>query len=295
MDDLLRALVEPALTLEEALELIDTCDVGPSLGTADIPACSDSGAPNVTSKTKKRVRNPLNDVRRRQRRKAERQELKNQVQRYESLVERLTRSRKTRPNDTETNGPSQQSTWLYAALEEGRKRLQAEDKNAKLKSLLFERLQTTGTIRDALVKEKRLLSVSYVRVALALDSKLIVGCCSSFRGSDTTASVLRLAVQHIFEGTDAVFHSFSTSLDTAESMCRVKQQDRASGAFIELMTTTPLACDLDTAKSVLWGVIADEKWPGDHNAFNLKVRLLCATPIISTITLSGLTTTLFGR
>ncbi|KAG6613744.1 uncharacterized protein IUM83_18525 [Phytophthora cinnamomi] len=280
VDDLLRDLTESTLTLEEALELIDTCDVAPGLDSTDLPTCNDfeasqAAVTDVLTKPKKRVRNPLNDVRRRQRRKAERQQLKDQVQEYEALVERLKRCRQTQASDgdsIETRALTQQPTWLHAAIEEERKRRHAERVNAKLKALLVERLQATGVVRDALKKEKMLLSKieSAEKLILPTPSRALKSCLLE---ADSTFSGLSRALQHVFDTTDTVFRSFPTSsFESLQSISRVKQRDQSSGPCIELLTTTPLACDLQTAKNVLWEVIADKKWPADQNAFDLKAK-----------------------
>ncbi|EGZ07641.1 hypothetical protein PHYSODRAFT_362259 [Phytophthora sojae] len=278
MDDLLRDLAEPTLTLEEALELIDTCDVVSSLSTPDLPACNDPEAASQAAvaassedptKPKKRVRNPLNDVWRRQRRKAERQQLKDQVEEYEAQLERLKRCGQAQPD---AGALTPQRTWLHAVIQEQRKRRQAEQINAKLRQLLAERRQTAWAVRDALAKEKRLLSKleSSEEVMASMTSSALK---SSLSADDSRLSGLRLAVQRVFDSTDAVFGSFRASgFDSVESISRVKQRDQSGGQSIELLTATPLACGFQTAKRVLWGVLADKKWPGDQKAFDLKAK-----------------------
>ncbi|KAL4088258.1 hypothetical protein PRIC1_012682 [Phytophthora ramorum] len=265
-----------SLTLEEALELIDNCDGVPSLdvlecGPLDIAAGSGSDASSQSAlKSKKRVRNPQNDVRRRQRRKAERQQLKDQVQQYEALVVRLKRNGVA----TETRALTQQSSkspWLHVVVEEEQKRHKAEELNAKLRTLLVERLQTAGVIRDALVKERTLLA------KIDSNAELNLQVPSDRRQlrltPDDISSQLRMTVRGIFDDTDAVFRSFpANSFDSLECISRVKQQDETSGPCIELLTTTPLPCDFKTAKHVLWEVVADKEWPSKQTAFSLKTK-----------------------
>lgn len=77
---------------------------------------------------------------------------------------------------------------------------------------------------------------------------------SSLSADDSRLSGLRLAVQRVFDSTDAVFGSFRASgFDSVESISRVKQRDQSGGQSIELLTATPLACGFQTAKRVLWG------------------------------------------
>jgi len=157
------------LTLEEALELIDTCDTVPSLDVTGTDAGDPStGSDDAPTKPKKRVRNPQNDVKRRQRRKAERQQLKDQVQQYEALVELLKRDGRRKlgcvngggcVGSTALTARGAGASWLQNVVEEEQKLRKAEEVNAKLKSLLVGRLQAAGTIRDVLAKEKMLLAV----------------------------------------------------------------------------------------------------------------------------------------
>ncbi|KAG7376409.1 hypothetical protein PHYPSEUDO_013587 [Phytophthora pseudosyringae] len=285
MDELLPIVVEPtdaSLTLEEALELLDNCDVVPNLeaiacGPPDVSLFgAESDTLTVSTEAKKRVRNPLNDVRRRQRRKAERQQLKDQVQQYEAVVERLKSSR-TAQGDVESRALARQATaespWLHAAVGEEHKRRRAEQANATLKCLLVERLQTTASIRDALAKEKVLLAKADPAVGLTLP--VAPPNCLELSGvpDDATSLQLRLTVGSIFESTDAAFGSFASSnFDSLESISRVKQQDQTRGPCIELLTTTPLACNFNTAKSVLWDVVTAKEWLGKQNAFHLKTK-----------------------
>ncbi|GMF27947.1 unnamed protein product [Phytophthora lilii] len=286
MDDLLQTFaesVDASLTLEEALELIDGCDFVPNLDVDDLSVHSGSELSVQPTKPKKRVRNPLNDVQRRQRRKAERQQLKEQVQQYKALLERLKQSRQTSSsaeNHVDSKLLTQQSVkspWLFAVVREEQKRRQAEDTNARLKALLVERLETAGRVRDALMKENiRLAEIGTAKPApgmvpshtTVLQRTLQLCCTENY----PTTSRLQAAVQDIFFATDAVFGSFPANFDSVESISRVKQQDQTSGPCIEMLTTTPLACDLQAAKSAVWEVIADEQWPAKQASFYLKTK-----------------------
>jgi len=83
-----------------------------------------------------------------------------------------------------------------------------------------------------------------------------------------------MRVGSILNSTDAAFGSFaSDNFDSLETISRVKQQDLTGGPCIELLTTTPLACGLQTAKRVLWEVITAKEWPSKTQyAFDLTVH-----------------------
>lgn len=145
MDELLpnfAGAAEASLTLEEALELIDNCDIVPSLDDVgcippDLSTSNELEASSASTKPKKRVWNPLHDVKRRQRRKSERQQLKEQVHQLEALVGRLKHSRQTQ-SSVESRALTLQeadSAWLYTMVK--RSRSDAELKKAMLNSELW--------------------------------------------------------------------------------------------------------------------------------------------------------------
>ncbi|OWY93235.1 Major Facilitator Superfamily (MFS) transporter, partial [Phytophthora megakarya] len=117
-------LSDASLTLEEALDLLDSVDVVPSLDFIDCepPAVPTSSSSNASTQTRttsnctKRVRNPLDDVRRRQRRKEERQQLKDEVKQYEAVVELLTLSRQRRTIGNRLLAVQEQESPLMRSL-----------------------------------------------------------------------------------------------------------------------------------------------------------------------------------
>lgn len=93
------------------------------------------------------------------------------MEEYEAQLERLKRCGQAQPD---AGALTPQRTWLHAVIQEQRKRRQAEQINAKLRQLLAERRQTAWAVRDALAKEKRLLSVSFIVGPLNFIRELIV-------------------------------------------------------------------------------------------------------------------------
>ncbi|RLN83837.1 hypothetical protein BBJ28_00017729 [Nothophytophthora sp. Chile5] len=277
------------LQLDEALELIDACDLTSSFSDIDCgsPRSLALSTNDVTVESnrrkdgksdacvaKKRVRNPADDVRRRERRKAERLQLQEQVQEHEACVERLKKASRmaaatTSTKSDELGAKCERAKWLDAVVVQAEKRRKAEELNAELKTLLVQRLQMTGAISDLLAKESAHVAAVVKRCTSVLPYPTLQG----FTGYPAIAKELQETLHGIFDSTDFVLGSATlSSLESISSSSRIKQRDPISGPSIELSTTTPLACELTEANTILWGAIMEKQWPGEQATFKLKMK-----------------------
>ncbi|RLN93959.1 hypothetical protein BBJ28_00019551 [Nothophytophthora sp. Chile5] len=277
------------LQLDEALELIDACDLASTLSDIDCGsprslALSTNDVTVVSNRrkrgksdacaAKKRVRNPADDVRRRERRKAERLQLQEQVQEHEARVERLKKASRMAVGSKsdkfdELGAKRERSKWLDAVVEQVEKRRKAEELNAELKTLLVQRLQMTGAISDLLTKEPAHLAAMVKRCTSVLPKPILQG----FTGYPGIATELQGTLHRIFDSTDLVLGSATlSSLESISSSSRIKQRDPINGPSIELSTTTPLACELAEANAILWSAIMEKQWPGEQATFKLKMK-----------------------
>ncbi|KAE9339539.1 hypothetical protein PF008_g11528 [Phytophthora fragariae] len=176
--------------------------------------------------------------RRREKKKAEKEALKTQVQQYEVQLELLRLRQPIRQvRDTEAK-------WggVQAATAEEDKRHKAEELNRQLRGLIAQHLSTAGTFKNLLTQNSDLAERAQSVLNFVFDSS------SMFK-----------------EDTDSL-----RSLATAASL---KYQDPLGGPCFELLSSTPLACNFTMAVHFLWKMmVGKEVFGPDAACYTMKTQ-----------------------
>lgn len=241
--------------------------------------CEDTAAATTdTSKPKrKRTRDPAADVLRRARRRQERQELRQQVQRYEKQLQALAaRGVTTKPKDPAEDPAAvdgdDRKVWEEVAREQRRQRQAGEEVNRQLKAKLAAHFDVSNRVGRLLTE---LASHHHKN---AKDSSpncgLLVRCCwgsvppmvedsiSSRVPPHREQHVLqaRELLREAYSTTDAVFASFMAvaGLSNGDELFNTSRIVRhESGPRIELLRSTPMPCGLQETREIIWNWL---KW-----------------------------------
>ncbi|RLN65943.1 hypothetical protein BBJ28_00008036 [Nothophytophthora sp. Chile5] len=289
---------EAQALLAEVLEFIDACDVDDNptesvclsprrnLAGVEGPA-SVENALAVGNSSAKRVRDTrVSDRRRRAKRKAEREFLRQEAGCYEEQLAVLKQSQRV-PRDCEVY-------WFEAATNEAAKRRKTEELNGELKTLVSEYVKMKEAMRGLLGKTPPLLAVSILELCRTMGEdrslNFVRGTCTIQRIQATsdcslpspTNKLLRPSqtelkdlIPLLFASTDAVFAgAFAPDDLRAESISssmRINQQDPIVGLCVELSATTPLPCSIEDVNGILWGMLSGKEWFDKQKLVNYEV------------------------
>ncbi|ETM41755.1 hypothetical protein L914_12487 [Phytophthora nicotianae] len=243
--------------LQDVLAFLDNCEDASDVGLLPGGSSSfDSTQSFSSGPVKKRYGKEHSaeyDRHRREKKKAEREALRNQVVQYEAQLELL---RLQKPGNTQEN---KKWGWIHAATMEEEKRHKAEELNRQLKGLLFQQLNTAQILRNFIAGQSTL--TEHVQSVMGGRAPCPVPMpTGSFAGLGDIAMYLKGVFKHIQASSDYVFASsplFSeaNSSDALMSMCSIKHRDPIAGSCIELLSSTPLDCGYDVAVPMLWEML----------------------------------------
>ncbi|ETL88516.1 hypothetical protein, variant 2 [Phytophthora nicotianae] len=246
--------------LRDVLAFIETCeDANASPTSVQLS--------NRDRDKKKRARNysPDYERSRREKKKAERDALRCQVDQYTTQLE-LLRTQKTTQRDESKWG------WVHAATQEEEKRQKAEDLNHQLRGLLVQQFNVAQTFKNLLTQEAGFAT---------LVQSVLSSCppCSSptklstFSTFSSITSHLKGLFGQLCDSSDYVFDSTSIFFDANSLVCaaNLKYQDPISGPCIELLSSTPLPCNMENAASMLWEMmLAKEVFGPNSGCYTIK-------------------------
>ncbi|RLN86269.1 hypothetical protein BBJ28_00016281 [Nothophytophthora sp. Chile5] len=277
---------EAQALLAEVLEFIDACDIDDSptesvclssrrnLAGVEGPA-SVENALAVGNSSTKRVRDTrVSDRRRRAKRKAEREFLRQQAGCYEEQLAVLKQSQRV-PRDCEVY-------WLEAATNEAAKRQKTEELNGELKTLVSEYVEMKEAMSGLLGKTPPLLAVSIMELCQIMrEDGSLNFVCGTNTPQQPSQPELNDLLPLLFASTDAVFAgAFAPDDLQAESISssmRVKQQDPIVGLCVELSATTPLPCAIEDANEILWGMLSGKEWFDKQKLVSYEVCTLSSS------------------
>ncbi|RLN38433.1 hypothetical protein BBJ28_00002067 [Nothophytophthora sp. Chile5] len=286
MDELLElpAPEEAEAGLEDVLAFIDTCDV------ANVDVCTCTGAESATLSKRKSAQRAY-ERQRRERKKARRVLLQEQVQELEAQLELL----KLEHQETRQLGRyTTESRWQHVASEQAKLRHEAEELNRELRMLLAEGAKTTKALHSVLAKRPALVTVSAHPMYAVLRSKHVKVthsyCLRSFQRIQATlercavsvpsrpltsyeaiSADLRGVMAQLLSSIDTVFGDWD-SLEATSTSSSIKQQDPLASPYIELLATTPVACDLNTAKTIVWEMLVRQDLFGPKSSAILSLK-----------------------
>jgi hypothetical protein len=243
---------EDAAALAEALAFVDEFALPPvELGTdswepidADYGGCS--RVVEVKQKPKaKRVRDPSVDVQRRQRRKEEREALRQQVKDLERQLAQARRAfRPTSEGSDATDGDESDRSdgkrvtkrtamrWHKALMEEHRRRCVAEAMNAKLRSALSVQVKTSQALQQCL-KQFGPASIPVERPVVEARGARFLDAAAEQK----VLSELQLTVQRLYRDANA---SWDAALAGCVSNEFIVKTDPVVGKYCQTGATAPL-------------------------------------------------------
>lgn len=166
--------------VQDIVDFIDSCENEQSPDNPSSPGSDQSSLTVSGDRAKKRrakIYSPGYERRRREKKKAEREALKTQVQQYEVQLELLWLRQPVRQvRDTEDKWG-----WVQAATAEDDKRHKAEELNRQLRGLLAQHLSTAQTFKNLLTQNSDLAEVSdVVIVKFGIVKVLMVLCMVNY-------------------------------------------------------------------------------------------------------------------
>ncbi|KAG7378007.1 hypothetical protein PHYPSEUDO_010691 [Phytophthora pseudosyringae] len=278
--------------LEEVFALIDSSDFDSGSEQASVtqkqllhaststrqphqqPVRSDPPRPSKSKLKKKRIRRPeTSSTAFHRRKKAEILALREEAQvlelRLKSIkeTERLAWEKRLGNTTSDAKGDTLDGyLWLTDALQQYRRRDEAEGLNRKLKALWASQLRVSDSIRAVLLKPSTLLGLDIV--------------CSTIPQGPTdtpTADIdmprLRTLVDLLYLQTDTVVHDQGESLLRNFSGVTI---DQHRGKTAQFHNTTPLACSIETARDFIWSDFQRLRTPG-HKPHTLEKTFTMTT------------------
>ncbi|KAG1712867.1 hypothetical protein DVH05_000602 [Phytophthora capsici] len=204
---------------------------------------------------------------RREKKKAEREALRNLVSQYEAQLELL---RVQKPMELKRR-------WVDAATMEEEKRRKAEDLNHHLKSVLRHQLKTAQTLQSFISMESNL--VQRVQSIMNGEAPCTVPTPTvSFFSLGDIAGYLKRVFKDLHATADYVFSSplllDARTSAALTSVSTVKQQDPIAGSCIELLFSTPLSCSYEAAVPLLWDMLLNRQTFGPEADCEVKMKYL---------------------
>jgi hypothetical protein len=256
---------EDAATLAEALAFVDEFTLPPvDLGTISwrpIDAGYGSCSPIIEVKQKpkpKRVRDPLSDARRRQRRKEEREALRQQVKDLERVlgkIRRAFRPRSAGSDSTDGDDSDRQRVtkrtalrWHKALVEEHRRRCEAEKLNTELRSSAAAQAKTLKALEQCLKQSAEMPGVAWPAPSPFLAAPALPKIITE----------LQTTVQQLYH---EACGSCDLSLPQSVSRDFSVRSDQLVGTYCEARATTPLGRSLVDVAALMKLVYLRDKFP----------------------------------
>lgn len=218
-------------------------------------------------KQKKRVRDPAIDVRRRERRRAERQELRDQVQSFETQLKALKQRGSSKEGEKNLGSLS---TWEAQARRQQRRRRASEQLNDQLRTRLAEHFDLAAQV-GTLLKNAQSRSSGQENVAAShpcgAAALLLLPSAKPYDPSDKTPALcpftdalMKEARSMLHESsamTSSILDCFMAipgmgSVAEVSSSSRVRSASSESGPCVELLTSTPVPRNLDGTIEIIW-------------------------------------------
>ncbi|OWY98180.1 hypothetical protein PHMEG_00031113 [Phytophthora megakarya] len=221
---------------------------------------------------KKRVKNysPDYERSRREKKKAERENLRCQVAQYETQLELLRLEKSVQSADSQWG-------WVHAATEEEDKRLKAEELNHQLRGLLVQQFNVANTFKNLMRQEAGFAqSILSTSPPCATPKKL-----GTFPNLTAIAAHLKGIFGTVRDSTDYVFESASVFREDANSLgalvnlATLKHNDPIAGSCIELLSSTPIACNMKNAASMVWQMLLDKEVFGPKSGLDIGGQHNC--------------------
>ncbi|KAG7380579.1 hypothetical protein PHYPSEUDO_007019 [Phytophthora pseudosyringae] len=258
--------------LQDVMTFLDSCE------DCSVPTPSPTSVQTPLDVNRDRVKNrrargysPDYERCRREKKKAEKETLRSQVAQYETQLELLRLQRPIQRDESKWG-------WVHFATEEEDKRRKAEELNQQLRGLLVQQFNVAQTFKNLITQEAGFAQ----RVQSILSS--CPPCASprmvrTFPSLSSIAAHLRGMFDRLRDSADYVFDSASifsedaNSLGTLACSANLKYQDPISGPCIELLSSTPLTCSMETAASMLWKMMLGKEVFGPNSGcYTIKTK-----------------------
>lgn len=241
---------EDSAVVQDAFDLIDSCDKEPI--PSSLPTAASSDAAGV-----KRERSRERDFRRRQRQKEEKLQLQMQAQRMEMFLQQLRQSEDSAANAS-VSFASRASSCVTPEMQQ--QRVEAEMLNMSLRKAVAAEMKWAKSLRAVLDKRPSVETVSLDGSMLAsskssLPSSSRVRCSPSAFQSDPAA--IR---QEISATMDRMYVEAKATVDPVTGAAAVPpslgfhynvQLTTKAGPVTELTSETPLNCSFESARELL--------------------------------------------
>jgi hypothetical protein len=269
---LMESKTDDIVTVEEAIAFIDSFDSilgdeSEAKSGVSSPTSSSTSASGVVVEAKaapkrKRKSNPPGYTTRvQQRKKAELQGLRNQVQELQQHVDQLER---VRPNTAATQRPVdpktalQRAKWEQLVATEFTERRRSEETNRKLKAILAHQVEVDKNLRRVLQKRSLLQGIDFVfgneptaRYSFA-----------AFENNKCIMDHLEQKVAQLYVDSGSVFQAGPPPMIRCSMQIRF---DKVLGKTAEALATTPMTCPMEVAADICWKDLSiprpcPEKW-----------------------------------
>ncbi|POM62591.1 hypothetical protein PHPALM_28237 [Phytophthora palmivora] len=223
---------------------------------------------DYTKMRRHKVYSPDYERSRREKKKAEREALRSQVTQYETQLE-LLRLQKPLQNTESRWG------WVHAATDEEEKRLKSEKLNHQLKGLLVQQFRVANKFKEMMSHE-----AGFAQSVLSSCPPCVTPAkLSTFSSLSAMTDHLKSMFSSVRDSTDFVFDSASIFREDVNSIgaivCSVnlKYDDPIAGSCIELLSSTPLTCNVKSATSMLWKMLLDKEVFGPKSGcYTMKMK-----------------------
>ncbi|KAL3670952.1 hypothetical protein V7S43_004137 [Phytophthora oleae] len=271
---LLERKSEDIVTVEEAIAFIDSFDAilgdsesdsKTSVSSLTSDSSSDSGsvypvAKKQPPKRKRKSNPPGYTTRVQQKKKAELQQLRDQVKLLEQHSDHL---KKLRPSSSES-GPldpeiaMQQAKWEQLVAVEYEARRQSEETNRKLKAILAQQVEVDKNLRRVLQKRSLMQGIDFVFGNEPTSSYSF----AAFENSKSIMDHLEQKVAKLYMDSHVIFQNDAPS----SISCNMQMKHITTlGMTAEALSTTPVLCPMEVAADICWKDLSvhrpcPEKW-----------------------------------
>ncbi|RLN86267.1 hypothetical protein BBJ28_00016278 [Nothophytophthora sp. Chile5] len=143
------------------------------------------------------------------------------------------------------------SVWLEEAVAQSLQRKKSETLNAQLKTLLGKQVQASRALDAVIQKLPAIQRDVYAATGSSLD--VILG--PSLRRNDASPMLeeLRGSMELMYKDIEVILESCGAMLGDSVGFNSQIKRDAANGStYMQLTSSTPMACDLDTACPMIW-------------------------------------------
>ncbi|RLN65942.1 hypothetical protein BBJ28_00008039 [Nothophytophthora sp. Chile5] len=237
----------------------------------DLEGAADLHVHGKRTQEKNKRRHAVYSARLRAKKKSEKTKLREQVARLQAQLERLSGSAvlsssfssqvssKLQDHHTRLEGhtlavgglSASSKSWLDTAVTQAFLRQTSEVQNTRLKALLGKQLRVSETLEGILRKLPELNN----ELDAMIDTPSPMGLQPSSYRNDATSHLaeLRSYTDRMYADAAAVFDACRAGSDRSVYLNSQIQCDPGLGSsFIELSSSTPMACDLDAGSRLIW-------------------------------------------